>query len=58
MPPIQIKVSDEKGSSKILSPEDSLKIGEKILTTRIALDAFLQGIPIVANGLTFTIVDN
>ncbi len=54
---IRIKVIGENNATRILSKEDSIKIGRKIINTEIVKAAFLAGIEIGYQGLKFYRVD-
>ena len=54
---IRIKAKDNKGNYRILSKENSMKLGKILINTKIAKEAFLGGIDFEYNGLRFCRVD-
>lgn len=53
----KMQFTPDDGDPRILPHEEAVKISQKIITTQMVADAFVAGIPIVADGGRYILLD-
>ena len=52
----QIQLTDKKGNKRILSHEEARKVAERLITSDMMRDAFIAGIPIIEDGISYELL--